>query len=233
MFILKLNLLSWRRCIVMRTSAGLSQFIITFLNGWEFLMVCWNFAEIGSTPANSVSNIWRAEYWENQVQGFWFGWTSDCSQSLERLLCQGILNFSSLCFPLLLWILHLLPFIIKCFNKIAFCVVVWCLSYNIVTLMFTLTSLTLSFYMLKLILLWLVKVDVGLISLATKSSLVSSCCHKYLCLWSWSSILTCPFSFLAHLNYLLVYFGDVFQSSYHICRSFFLNFIFGKILCFS
>lgn len=34
------------------------------------LRFCGNLAEIGSTPANSVSNIRGVKYWENQVQGF-------------------------------------------------------------------------------------------------------------------------------------------------------------------
>lgn len=47
-------------------------------------------AEIGPTSAHAISDIRRIEYWEDQVQGFWFGWPSDRTPSLEGLLCQGM-----------------------------------------------------------------------------------------------------------------------------------------------
>ena len=47
------------------------------------------FAEISSTSADSTPHFRGIEHWEDQVQGFRFGWSSSCSQSLERLLCKG------------------------------------------------------------------------------------------------------------------------------------------------
>lgn len=63
-----------------------------------FLLV----AETSTTPANSTPNFRGAEHWENQVQGFRFGWPPDRSQSLERLLCQGTFKFISFVFVFLL-----------------------------------------------------------------------------------------------------------------------------------
>lgn len=44
-------------------------------------------AETSATPADPAPHVGGAEYWENKVQGFRFGWPPDRSQSLERLLC--------------------------------------------------------------------------------------------------------------------------------------------------
>lgn len=59
---------------------------------WFYFIVgywWWLIAEVSSAPADTISDIGRVEYWANQVQSVWFGWPSDCSQSLERLLCEG------------------------------------------------------------------------------------------------------------------------------------------------
>lgn len=63
-------------------------FEIVFLRFWKNgVLFFWFLVETSATPANSAPNFGGVEYWENQVQGFWFRWPPDRSQSLERLLC--------------------------------------------------------------------------------------------------------------------------------------------------
>lgn len=69
------------------------------------MIVLWTvFTEIGSASADSVSDVGRIEYWENQVQGLRFGRASDCSQSLEGLLCQSM---EFLWYLLVIWLIFL------------------------------------------------------------------------------------------------------------------------------
>ena len=68
--------------------------------------ICVPSAEIGSASAYAISNFWRAEYRKDQVQGIWFGRTSDSSPCVEGLLCQGPTFVFILWFCFSSWLLH-------------------------------------------------------------------------------------------------------------------------------
>ena len=68
--------------------------------------ICVPSAEIGSASAYAISNFWRAEYRKDQVQGIWFGRTSDSSPCVEGLLCQGPTFVFILLFCFSSWLLH-------------------------------------------------------------------------------------------------------------------------------
>jgi len=59
-----------------------------------FFIMRIGFAEISPASAYPVSYVRGVEYWKDQVQSFWSRGSSDCSKSVERLLCPGLFLFS-------------------------------------------------------------------------------------------------------------------------------------------